>query len=255
MSRRGPLSGKSASIFPVPERYCENVQPERIGQIVEASRKQVEAGRGLKGTGFWRAVAAVRADPALADRWADKIGAVDRQAFEKGVRLRVPAAAGTTALTLGTAAAMLVIWLAKGIEGRGVRTLLFFAAAGTLLLTTHSLSHWVVGRLLGMRFTHYFLGGPSPPRPGAKVDYATYLRVSPGKRALMHASGAVVTKVLPFALVPVAALLDLPGWSMALLVLLGLVQIITDILFSTKTSDWKKVKRELKAARRRRDQI
>ena len=32
-----------------------------------------------------------------------------------------------------------------------------------------------VGRLVGIRFTDYFIGGPPPPRPGLKTDYATYL--------------------------------------------------------------------------------
>jgi hypothetical protein len=221
-----------------------------IEQAMEAARRQVQSGKGLQGTGFWKAVAAVRADRTLAARWASEIGSIDRMAFENGVRLRVPAPVGTTVLSLGTVAAIVMLCLAKRVEGQGLRTLFFFGAFGVLLLTTHSLAHWLVGRMFGMRFTHYFLGGPSPPRPGAKLDYASYLGTSPRRRALMHASGAVVTKILPFAFIPVAVALGLPGWSMALLAVTGVVQIITDILFSTKTSDWKKVKRELRAARR-----
>lgn len=224
--------------------------PEEISKILDASRRRVEEGGNLKGTRFWKAVDAVRSDPALTDRWAGEIGRIDRMAFENGVRLKVPAYVGTTILSLGTLAALVMLCVAKRVDGQLLRTVLFFGAFGALLLTTHSLAHWVVGRLMGMKFIFYFLGGPSPPRPGAKLDYATYLNVPPGKRALMHASGAVVTKLLPFALIPVALRLNLPAWSLGVLLLVGVVQIITDVLFSTKTSDWKKVKRELKAARR-----
>jgi hypothetical protein len=67
----------------------------------------------------------------------------------------------------------------------------------------------------------------------------------------MHASGAVVTKVVPFALLPLSIWLyeDWP-WLTWLLIVVGMVQIVTDVLLSTKVSDWKKVRRELRAARR-----
>jgi hypothetical protein len=101
-----------------------------------------------------------------------------------------------------------------------------------------------------MRFTHVFLGGPPPPRPGVKTDYASYLRVSPPKRALMHASGAVVSKIVPFALLSASLQLydDWP-WLTWVLLTVGVAQIVTDAFFSTKTSDWMKVRRELRAAR------
>ena len=101
----------------------------------------------------------------------------------------------------------------------------------------------------GMRFTHYFVGGPPPPRPGLKIDYSTYLRVPPRRRAAMHASGAVVTKLIPFALIPVAAAQGQPRWLVVLLAVAGAGQIVTDVAFSTRTSDWKKVRREMQAAR------
>ena len=68
-------------------------------------------------------------------------------------------------------------------------------------VSLHSPTHWAVGRAIGIDFTDYFIGGPPPPRPGLKSDYATYLRADPDSRAWMHASGAIMTKVAPlFAL-------------------------------------------------------
>jgi hypothetical protein len=83
-----------------------------------------------------------------------------------------------------------------------------------------------------------------------KTDYATYLRASARARAAMHASGAVVTKLVPFALLPLSVqLYDGWPWLTWLMLLIGMVQIVTDVVLSTKVSDWKKVLRELRIAR------
>jgi hypothetical protein len=226
------------------------VDRSRIVQILDAAEDALAEGRGVQGTGFWQAVNAARVDPTVAAEFGDRIAATDTKAFEEGVRLRVPAGLGTAVLAGGAGAGVVALLVASGIQSRFLRTLFFLGAFGLLELTTHSLAHLIVGRMMGMRFTHYFLGGPPPPRPGAKVDYSTYLKVPPARRALMHASGAVVTKAIPFALIPVGVRLDLPKWAIYLLVAVGILQVVTDVLFSTKTSDWKKVKRELQAARK-----
>ncbi len=216
---------------------------------MDRAEARLAAGRNLRGCGFWAAVDHLRSDPEASRRFAVRIAQIDRAAFERGVRFRVPEAVGTSALGLGTVAAVAAIIVSGSIGDATIRTLVFLGSVGTLLITTHSLTHWIVGRMMGIRFTHYFLGGPPPPRPGAKVDYETYLQTPPKRRALMHASGAVVTKIIPFAMLLVAASLQVKTWAFYGLIVVGVVQIATDLLFSTKTSDWKKVKRELVAAR------
>ena len=64
----------------------------------------------------------------------------------------------------------------------------------------------------------------------------------------MHASGAVVTKIVPFALIGAAVAADLPFWAVWALPAIGVVSIITDVVWSTKKSDWKKFQREMKFA-------
>ncbi len=61
----------------------------------------------------------------------------------------------------------------------------------------------------------------------------------------MHAAGAITTKVVPFALIGAALAADLPVWSVWTLVGLGGAMIVTDVLWSTKSSDWKKFLREM----------
>ncbi|MGH2704739.1 MAG: hypothetical protein ACRDJ4_06510 [Actinomycetota bacterium] len=219
-----------------------------IERALSAANEALGRGASLEGTGFWKAVAALRRNPELARRYGYRVAEIDRRAFEDRARIRVPAWVGTALLSAATAAGIAALALAGRLQGSW-RTSTFLAAVGTLDLSTHTLAHVAVGRLLGIRFTHFFLGGPPPPRPGAKVDYESYLQASPQSRAVMHASGAVVTKLVPFASVPVAAALGQPGWVVAALLGAGALQIATDIAFSTKTSDWKKVRRELRAAR------
>jgi hypothetical protein len=103
--------------------------------------------------------------------------------------------------------------------------------------------------VVGIRFTELFIARPNRPQPGIKIDYATYLRASPRARAWMHAAGALVTKLVPFALIPLAVAARTPRWVTVILALLGVVQVATDLLFSTKTSDWKRFKREMRNAR------
>jgi hypothetical protein len=223
-----------------------------IEPALDRAEHAVRVGKSLKGTGFWPAVAAVRRDPALAERFADRIGDIDRRAFEAGVTLRVPALLGIAVLAVGTAVGVVLLYAGVSLTYTRpwVSVVLFVAGLGAVIVCSHSLTHWLVGDVVGIKFTHVFLGGPPPPRPGVKSDYASYLRTHPRSRALMHASGAVVTKLVPFALLPAAVVqYDRRPWMTWILLVVGVFQIVTDVLFSTKVSDWKKVRRELAASR------
>lgn len=225
-----------------------------IRESIEGSLSRAEdalrSGKSLERTGFWKAVSTLRRDRQLAREFGARVAAVDKRAFESSVRLRVPENAGVFLLVAGTAGGVVAIVVSSMLSGLW-RPLVFLAGFGALDIAPHSLTHWLVGRLVGMKFTHFFLGGPPPPRPGAKVDYESYLAVSPRRRALMHASGAIVTKIAPFAVAPVALRLEMPTWVFAVLLIIGVVQVATDVALSRKTSDWKKVLRELRAARER----
>jgi hypothetical protein len=61
----------------------------------------------------------------------------------------------------------------------------------------------------------------------------------------MHASGALVTKIVPFALLGAAFAADVPIWTVVVLIVVGIGQVLTDVIWSTKASDWKKFRREM----------
>lgn len=235
---------------------------QEIDRVLSDAERALEGGvkPDLKRLGFWRAVGAVKRDRALVDRYADRIGAIDRTTFERGVPVRFPAALGVIAGVLGVALGIGLIALTLSAPGSGQqggqtppiwwispwRELIFLAGMGAILVASHTLTHWVFGTLAGIRFTHWFAVPPFKPQPGFKTDYATYLRTRAVLRAWMHASGAIVTKLVPFAAYPFALQAGLDPWAIWLILGIGVIQIATDALWSVKASDWKKFRREMR---------
>jgi len=235
----------------------------RIDEELERIERAVEAGQSdLRALGYWRLVGRIKRDPAAIRRYADAAGRIDRAAFEARVRPRFPVWVGNAILVAGTvvlaALVPVAIALAEGIDRPRpeLAGALLVVAAGGLSVSVHGPAHWVAGRTLGIRFAGWFLGGPFRIQPGLKVEYASYLRADPTSRAAMHAAGALASKVAPFAVFGPAYIQHvrhgwalLPAWSLWAILGLGVLQILTDIVWSTKRSDWKRVRRELRLAR------
>ena len=226
----------------------ERSEAERVLSAVE-ERFATDPAAGLAGSGFWKVVSAAKETRELAAEFAGRIAAIDRAAFERWALLTVPLGVGTAAASVGTVVGLVLVGLAYSTPDPW-NGLLLLAGTGVLLVTTHGLAHLVVGRMAGIRFTHWFIGTVTRPQPGVKTDYATYLSTTAERRAWMHASGALMSKILPFALIPAGLIAGVPGWATTLLAVVGVVSIITDILWSTRVSDWKKFRREMAFAKR-----
>lgn len=206
----------------------------------------------LRALGFWTVVKRVKLDRLLVDEHADQIGRIDTAAFRAGVRLRAPVWLGNALLVVGTVVGALAAGAAFAWQTPLWKGLGMIAAGAIWAISVHSPTHWLVGTIVGIRWTDYFLGGPPPPRPGLKSDYGSYLRADPDSRAWMHASGAIATKLAPFAALAFWPASGAPWWAAAVLAGIGVLQIATDIGVSTKSSDWKKFRREKAIARQRR---
>ena len=226
----------------------ERAEIDQVLTGLEA-RLQADPDAGLARSGFWKAVAAVKRSPELVDEFADRIAAVDREGFERWALLTVPVAVGTALAGVGVIAGLVLVALAYSTPDPW-NGLLFLGGNGVLLVATHGLAHLVVGRLMGIRFTHWFIGNMKRPQPGVKTDYATYLVTPANRRAWMHASGALFTKIVPFALLPAGLIAGVPNWAIWLLVASGVLSILTDAAWSTTSSDWMKFRRERSYATR-----
>lgn len=220
---------------------------QEIRASLDRAERAVEAGEGLAGTGFWKAVASVKRAPDLAEALGPRIGRIDQGAFENWALLVVPMGFGTvlavSALLAGLAGIAAMYYLSAPWNW-----LVFGLATVAVLTSAHGLTHVLTGRLMGMRFTSWFVASLKRPQPGVKIDYASYLLVPARKRAWMHASGAIVGKVVPVALLPAAVAADLPAWVVWALGAFAFAQIVTDLLWSTQSSDWKRFSRERRYA-------
>lgn len=205
-----------------------------------------EAKPDLTRLGFWKAVAVVKRRPDLVDRYAERIARIDREAFLRAVPLAFPAGVGVALDVVGTIAGLAILGLAPSLPAPW-REVAFLAATGALVGATHGLAHYLVGGGMGIRFTHWFSAPPKRPQPGFKTDYASYLRTPARSRAWMHASGAIVSKLVPFLVLPVAFAAGAETWTVWALVAIGVGQLFTDALFSTRASDWKRFRREMRA--------
>ena len=226
----------------------ERAEIDQVLTGLEA-RLQADPDAGLARSGFWKAVAAVKRSPELVDEFADRIAAVDREGFKRWALLTVPVAVGTALAGVGVIAGLVLVALAYSTPDPW-NGLLFLGGNGVLLVATHGLAHLVVGRMMGIRFTHWFIGNMKRPQPGVKTDYATYLITPANRRAWMHASGALFTKIVPFALLPAGLIAGVPNWAIWLLVASGVLSILTDAAWSTTSSDWMKFRRERSYATR-----
>lgn len=224
------------------------MEADEVRAVLDRAAAAVERGDGLGGTGFWKTVGEVKRSPALTDELGSRIGEIDRRAFQDWALLTIPEPVGSI-LAAAAAAAGLGAVAASYYLSEPANWLVFAGGGVALFASTHGLGHLAVGRAAGMRFSHWFVGSMGRPQPGVKVDYATYLRTPARKRAWMHASGAIVTKILPFALLPAAVAADLPDWMPRALAVLGVAQIVTDAVWSVKKSDWKKFRREMSYTR------
>jgi hypothetical protein len=202
----------------------------------------------LQALGFWRLLARVKADPVLAHHWAEQAGRIDRKAFDERTRLRVPVWFGNAVLVVGTLAGAAGVAFALMTDSEEIAGLALIFAALDWSTTFHAPAHWLVGRAMGIRFLAYFVRG-LPPFPGLKIDYATYLRVAPEARAWMHASGAVASKIGPFLALAFWPASGAPGWAAWAILGYGVLIIGTDVFISTRKSDWKRFRREMRIAR------
>ena len=81
-----------------------------------------------------------------------------------------------------------------------------------LYFSCHAIAHWLVGRLVGIRFLHYTVGGTANPEGwppglrwifehfpffGVQTEKASMQNVSPRARAVMWAAGVTSSAVIP----------------------------------------------------------
>jgi hypothetical protein len=147
--------------------------------------------------------------------------------------------------------AVYLILIAPEVTSLLLKLTVYLVAWVCFLFFPHSLTHYLVGMLVGVRFRYYSFGKSSVYKLGIpflrmiasrstvltlRVDGSSLHSVSRGGRIAMYSSGAIVSMTLPF-LVALASLRDLPMVLSVFLLLLSTANMAFDFYFSPKAGD------------------
>lgn len=156
------------------------------------------------------------------------------------------AAAGSAHSTVMAVVAMVVGWV-----------LLYFCC--------HAIAHWVVGRVLGIRFAFYTVGGTGNPEGwpaglrwvfehlpffGVQTEKASMQKASPMARAIMWSAGVTSSAVVPTLGALWAWRWGVPGSKLFLLFALGWAAGTLASNWRSPTGDYSKARRALSSSRK-----
>lgn len=170
------------------------------------------------------------------DELLEKIETISMNRFKERVSFTMGVTSGNlleSALTI--VAVALVFWVNS--------TWMLYVVVLVLMATLHPLSHYLIGRLVGIRFTHYYLNGPARIEPTLRIDNFSYLKISGKKRAMMHVSGVIGTVMAPLFVCGIAIYTGANDVGMNLFIFF-LLLIVFELLTSMKIGDLMKAKRE-----------
>src|ERR1039458_9917861 len=120
--------------------------------------------------------------------------------------------AGNTIQLAGVVAAYVVLVLARTAESKPVTLVAMIAAWLLLYFFCHGIAHWAVGRLLGIRFAFYTVGGTGNPEGypagmrwvfehlpffGVQTEKVSMQKASPMAKAIMWSAGVTSSAVVP----------------------------------------------------------
>ena len=164
---------------------------------------------------------------------------------------------GGVGLLLG----FLLVAVAPSTAAVSLKFLLYLVAWACFLFFPHGLAHFLVGRIVGVRFRYYTFNKSSisklklPILPGLasklvvltlKVDRGSFQLVSRGRRCAMFASGALASMLLPF-ISAFASLGHLPIFLSEILLAFSILNFVFDLYYSPRAGDILRARNALQA--------
>lgn len=196
--------------------------------------RQIE--KTFDGKAFWDIINQVKRYKINDDELLKRIADISQKRFREKVSFTLSIPVGNL-LEIALTIAALVLAFRVSSEW------ILYLSALLLMTTLHPLSHYITGSLIGIKFTYYYLNGPARIEPTLKIDYFSYLKTTPKRRALMHASGVIGTVIAPLIAALIALSKGVPSAAFNLFILF-LLLIIFELLTSTKIGDLMRAKRE-----------
>jgi hypothetical protein len=131
---------------------------------------------------------------------------------KRRVFARLSIALGNTLQTSGILAACVALRAARSAPSTAIAVIAMLLAWILLYFSSHAIAHWLVGRVVGIRFLFYTVGGTGNPegwppglRPiferlpffGVQTEKLSMQNVSPRARALMWSAGVTSSAIIP----------------------------------------------------------
>jgi hypothetical protein len=131
---------------------------------------------------------------------------------QRKIVARLSITAGNTVQVAGVAAACVLLTLGTKAHPKPAATIAMLLAWTLLYFFCHGIAHWAVGRLLGIRFAFYTIGGTEHPEGypvglrwvfvhlpffGVQTEKASMQKASPMAKAIMWSAGVTSSAVFP----------------------------------------------------------
>jgi hypothetical protein len=173
---------------------------------------------------------------------------------------RLSILSGNALQITGIVAACLALAAARSAHTKPAAVIAMVAAWVLLYFFCHGIAHWAVGRLLGIRFSFYTLGGTGNPEGypaglrwvfehlpffGVQTDKASMQKASPMAKAIMWSAGVTSSAIVPTLGVVCAWRSGVPGSKLFLIfaVIWAIATLASN--WTSPTGDYSKARRTL----------
>src|ERR1019366_2649383 len=131
---------------------------------------------------------------------------------KRRVFARLSIAVGNTLQIGGVLAACFALSASRSAHSTAIAVITMVLAWVIFYFSSHAIAHWLVGRLVGIRFLFYTVGGTGNPQGwppglrwiferlpflGVQIEKLSMQNVSPGARALMWSAGVTSSAIIP----------------------------------------------------------
>lgn len=179
---------------------------------------------------------------------------------QRKVFSHLPIAAGNAIQIAGIVAACAALALARSAPSKPAAIAAMIAAWLLLYFCCHGIAHWAAGRLLGIRFAFYTVGGTGNPEAypaglrwlfehlpffGVQTEKASMQIASPMAKAIMWSAGVTSSAVVPTLSSLCAWSGRVPGSKLVLIfaVIWAIVTLASN--WTSRTGDYSKARRAL----------
>jgi hypothetical protein len=173
---------------------------------------------------------------------------------------RLSIVAGNAVQSAGLLAALFALAAARAARSPMAAVVALMVGWLLLYFCCHAIAHWVAGRILGIRFAFYTLGGTGNPEGwplglrwifehlpffGVQTEKASMQSASPIAKAMMWSAGVASSAVIPTSGVLWACRSSVPWSKLFILLALGWAAGTLASNWTSRTGDFSKARRAL----------